>query len=337
MAAGRDRRRPAPGRFLGRLLLAVPDTYAALLVLYLLLRVLSGDRLWPVALLSTFLHWALLPSFVLLPAMIWARRWPTAAMLGMNVVLFLGLFGGLFLPPAPGPADSYDLTVMTCNLENDSTEPDALVAALRSLEADVVALQELTVEQAAAIERDLQESYPYQALYGAGIPGKGLLSRYPILEETLFYLQAQRLPYLRATLAVEGAVTPVTVIVAQPPPPHLVGASYRIPPGAAAEIGSLAEMSAAGGPVVLLGDFNMTDQNDNYALLAEAGLTDAFRAVGQGFGTTWPARGIGPLRRLVRIDYVWHSAHFRAVAAWVGPDVGSDHLPVLARLAWRRE
>lgn len=218
------------------------------------------------------------------------------------------------------------------------------MAALRSSGADIIALQELTDEHATAIERDLRDLYPYQSLYGYGIPGKGLLSHYPILEEELFYLQAQRLPHLRATIAVDDAwpgsslqTTPITVIVAHPPPPGLGLGGYRVHPYAAAEIASLAQMTTASGPGILMGDFNLADQNDNYALLSDAGLTDAFRVAGWGFGVTWPARRIGPLRLLVRVDYVWYSDHFHAIESWVGPHAGSDHLPVLARLAWRVE
>jgi hypothetical protein len=32
------------------------------------------------------------------------------------------------------------------------------------------------------------------------------------------------------------------------------------------------------------------------------------------------------------VDYVWHTAHFRATDSWIGPSAGSDHLPVLAEL-----
>jgi vancomycin resistance protein VanJ len=337
-------RRDQPGltfwQRLWRFLLAAFDVYAALLILYLLLRALFGDHLGLIALLSTFLHWALLPAFALLPLTLWVRRWPTAVMLGLNVAVFLWLFGGLFLPQPMAPADSYDLTVMTYNVGNYLIAPDVLVAALRSSEADIVALQELTDEQAVAIERDLCDLYPYQVLYGYGIPGKGLLSRYPILEEELFYLQAQRLPHLRTTLTIDGAgpglqTMPITVIVAHPPPPSISRGGYHFHPHAAAEIASLAQMATANGPCILMGDFNLSDQNDNYALLSDAGLTDAFRAVGWGFGATWPARSrIGLLRVLVRVDYIWYSAHFRAIRAWVGPDAGSDHLPVLAQLAW---
>ncbi len=81
----------------------------------------------------------------------------------------------------------------------------------------------------------------------------------------------------------------------------------------------------------------MTDQSENYARLVHAGLTDAFRAAGQGFGFTWPATlhdaYLSP-PPLARIDYIFHTPHFYPRRAWVGPAIGSDHLPVLAELAW---
>jgi vancomycin resistance protein VanJ len=341
MTERQDLAQPTLQQRLWALLLAACDVYAALLVLFLPLRTLFGDRPWPVALLSTVLHWVLLPVFVLLPVTLWARRWLTAAMLGVNAAVFLWLFGGLFLPIPPAPAEAHVLTVMTYNVADKLTPPHQLVDTLRASEADIIALQELTAEQAAAIEQGLRDLYPHQVLYGRGIPGKGILSRYPILEEELFYLQAQRLPHLRATVAVSDAksdpqTTAVTVIIAHPPPPGISRGTYRVHPHATAEIASLVQMATAGKPSILLGDFNLTDQSDNYALLTDAGLTDAFRAAGWGFGTTWPVQGIGPLRLLVRVDYIWHSAHFRAVHCWVGSETASDHLPVLVQLAWQR-
>jgi vancomycin resistance protein VanJ len=305
------------------------------LIAYLPLRALVGDRLWPVALMNTFAHWILLPAVALLPVMLWLRRWPMVVVMSVGAIVFLWLFGGLFLPQPSAATSGQDLTVMTYNVAHTFVDSDDLVAALRSSGADIIALEELTAEQARVIERDVIDLYPYQALYGYGIPGKGLLSRYPILEEELFYMQAQRLPHLRATITVDDVHPPITVIIAHPPPPGIGLGGYRIHPYAAAEITSLAQMTTADGPGILMGDLNQTDQNDNYALLSDAGLTDAFRAAGWGLGATWPARGIGPLRLLVRLDYIWYSNHFRAIRSWVGPDVGSDHLPVLAQLTWQ--
>jgi endonuclease/exonuclease/phosphatase (EEP) superfamily protein YafD len=79
----------------------------------------------------------------------------------------------------------------------------------------------------------------------------------------------------------------------------------------------------------------MSDQAVIYGDLA-ARLGDSFREAGAGFGMSWPA-GLSEelpdiLPPLMRLDYVWHSGHFRAVNADQGPDLGSDHLPLVATL-----
>jgi endonuclease/exonuclease/phosphatase (EEP) superfamily protein YafD len=90
-------------------------------------------------------------------------------------------------------------------------------------------------------------------------------------------------------------------------------------------------------PLVLLGDLNSAPMSEVYGTLS-ARLTDAFTEAGWGAGHTWPAEGgnfynIPHPPRLVRIDYVFHSAEWRAEEARVGGwDGVSDHHPVVARL-----
>jgi len=40
-----------------------------------------------------------------------------------------------------------------------------------------------------------------------------------------------------------------------------------------------------------------------------------------------------PMLPFLRVDYIWSTPDLTALAAWLGEDAGSDHLPVLARLA----
>ncbi|MEM9663913.1 MAG: endonuclease/exonuclease/phosphatase family protein [Bacteroidota bacterium] len=83
-------------------------------------------------------------------------------------------------------------------------------------------------------------------------------------------------------------------------------------------------------PVLLVGDFNSTPHNWVYHHLA-AGLQDAFRVRGIGWGATyridWP---------LVRIDFVLATPDWEVIRAY--PVTGqrlSDHRPVMAHLRWR--
>jgi endonuclease/exonuclease/phosphatase (EEP) superfamily protein YafD len=101
------------------------------------------------------------------------------------------------------------------------------------------------------------------------------------------------------------------------------------------------DIAARQTPAVVVGDFNSTDQSDAYALLASQ-LHDAHRQAGWGLGHTFPAyrgsfRGIPILPRLVRIDMVRYTDDFVALASLVSSQHGeSDHLPVVATLAWRK-
>lgn len=171
--------------------MAAINTYILGLGLYWLWRGLGVNPFGLTLLLTTLLHGVLLPAIILLPLLLWSRRWLMAGLLGLNVVAFGGAFGHLFLPQTHASSDSATLRVMTYNVAHSLTPPETLVTALRTSGADIIALQELVQPQARAIEQNLSDLYPYQALYGYGIPGKGLLSRYPILEEELFYLSTK--------------------------------------------------------------------------------------------------------------------------------------------------
>jgi endonuclease/exonuclease/phosphatase family metal-dependent hydrolase len=83
------------------------------------------------------------------------------------------------------------------------------------------------------------------------------------------------------------------------------------------------------GPTIVAGDFNTPDESRIFAS-AWDGLENAFSVAGWGFGYTKRTRLIR-----VRIDHVLATEHFDVAASFVGPDIGSDHLPVIADLRWR--
>jgi endonuclease/exonuclease/phosphatase (EEP) superfamily protein YafD len=92
------------------------------------------------------------------------------------------------------------------------------------------------------------------------------------------------------------------------------------------------------GPVVVGGDFNMTERSQDYAMIAKM-LNDAYRSAGVGLGHTFPRCGAYPRTfpspfPTLRLDYIWHSDHL--VAAWAhrGDAGDSDHHPVVTGLRW---
>ena len=231
-------------------------------------------------------------------------------------------------------------TVLTFNVGNGLANPRGLAAFLRSAGADVVGLQELAHTQAAVLG-DLLDLYPNQVLLPEGFAGKGLLSRHAIREHEILSLQPNR-PDLRAMIEIDGAI--LTVLVAHPPPPRFARTRLVFNPATLAQISALASLAIEHEPALLLGDFNLTPRSPVYASLVAAGLVDAFAAAGSGRDSTLPRRagqssrirhGLHrlPLWPMVRVDYIWCTPGIRIESAWVGPDAGSDHLPVLAQLA----
>jgi endonuclease/exonuclease/phosphatase family metal-dependent hydrolase len=233
---------------------------------------------------------------------------------------------------------------MTLNVGNGLAEPQRLSTVLRNSTADIIGLQELAAPQAQALASDLVDLYPYQVLVPSGFSGKGILSRLPISHHELLPLYPDR-PDLLASIEIEEH--PLSIIVAHPPPPRVRGTRLVFDSDTRAQLSALTSAAIEHAPTVLLGDFNMTRRNVEYARFCSTGLSDAFAVAGVGRGWTLPKR-VGyaarfnhqlhrlPLTPMARVDYVWYTAHLTAEAAWVGADAGSDHLPVLARLALAR-
>jgi vancomycin resistance protein VanJ len=259
------------------------------------------------------------------------------------LIPFASLYGALFLPH-PGRSDCaahQALRVMTFNLGAHLGQPEALIDLVADQKADLVALQEMTSEIAQTFEQEFSAVYPYRV----SRPGEttGLFSRHPILEQEWIAPTGGGRSYIRAV--VEWKDETVEIFVVHPLPPGLEW--YRdtaIPvglhdAGPQKQIQEIRRRAAAeDGPVLIVGDFNMSDQSRGYTGMAEA-FVDAYRAGGWGFGFTFP-KGLqigriplpGPF---IRMDYIFHSDAFCTDWARVGCGGGSDHCYVLAQLARR--
>jgi endonuclease/exonuclease/phosphatase (EEP) superfamily protein YafD len=86
--------------------------------------------------------------------------------------------------------------------------------------------------------------------------------------------------------------------------------------------------AAAPGSLLLAGDFNLTVEHPLYRH-EWSSYANAFSEAGLGLGQTKFTRLFG-----IRIDHILCGTGWRPVDCWVGPDVGSDHRPVLADLSW---
>src|SRR5439155_5647959 len=82
------------------------------------------------------------------------------------------------------------------------------------------------------------------------------------------------------------------------------------------------------GPVLLAGDFNLPVESAIYRR-SWSSFSNAFSTAGLGWGHTKLTSWHG-----VRIDHVLAGPGWQFRRCWVGPDVGSDHRPLIAEAQW---
>ncbi len=335
-SAGPSRRSPAYWPVTALCLL-----YAAEVGSFFALRILLPQ--WPATLLLAgyVAPFYFTPLLALAPLAFLSRsRVAQAACLAV-LLIFLLAYGPRFAPrlPAASTSTGKALTVMTFNLGPNRSQPAQLVSAIRAAGADVVAVQELFPAARNALQDGLADRYPYTILPPA--PGStGLLSRRPISQLEWFRPAGFGRTALRATLDVDG--TGWTVFVVHPLPPHLSRCGtcrlrFRVDDGERErQVEDIAGRAAAvTGPVLIVGDFNMSEQSHAYDTISSR-FGDAFREAGWGLGLTFPnGLQVGRLwvpMPFVRIDYIFHSAGLRATGSYVGCRGSSDHCYVVARL-----
>lgn len=233
---------------------------------------------------------------------------------------------------------------MTANIANGLADPERVASEVLGAGADLVGFQEVGGEQGERLAEALSATYPHLVVHERGIPGKAIFSRHPLLEASPVEIARGR-PDLMARVDAPGG--PVRVVVAHPEPPRFGRGAMAKNVLSGEQIRRLAEeVRGADEPGLLLGDLNRVSWQRAARALRDLGLIDAWLAGGSGPGFTLPARWASGAQRghplggfglppLARVDYVWHTPHFETESAWLAGAAGSDHRPVVARLARR--
>lgn len=306
-------------------LAALAGLYGGVIALGIVLHMTVGERLRPIMLFNSLLPALLLPALVLLPLSLIFRRWRAALLQTPAVIAFVVMFGYAFTPPTvPAAPAGIEISVLTFNISLKNRDFEAVGQLIRDADADVVALQEINRAAYFYLDDDLADIYPYRAFHpDSAPPGQAVLSRYPILEDNFWQVERA---HQRVVLDVEGQRLAFYNI--HPVHFSLNRRSLFNFDGQQREVDDILErLSHEDGALLILGDFNTTDQTDMYFRFA-ALYGDAFRVAGDGFGLTFPA-----WMPLARLDYVFYNAAFVPLDAHVwATSGGSDHHPVYARL-----
>lgn len=156
--------------------------------------------------------------------------------------------------------------------------------------------------------------------------GISLFSRLPLKNQKISDFSGIGLPTILASIKTQQA--DLLLAATHPLPP--VGPAYADVRDR--QLAGLAEFATmASSPFVIAGDLNATPWSHTFkSMLAAGRLHDSSR--GFGFQPSWPTHN--PLL-LIPIDHFIHNDHIRVTNRFIGPDCGSDHLPLIVDFSIR--
>lgn len=288
-----------------------------------------GELSWALDLAAHFRPHLVALSFIWLFFAIFQRR----AFAAIACAALLALNAGPIVPYVTAQARPADesgsaLRVMTYNMQGRTTQRAAFLEFVQAEQPDVILLTEVP-NYYDWLTDSLGADYPHRIDGNSGRPHDVMVfSRWPVAGFQIDRSVDRALPVLAADLCEEARKDPSQCI-------RLVALHAVAPFGPGAEKQNaqlalaarlLADTQSA--HAVLAGDLNVTPWAPAFRRLIEAtGLRDA--ALGRSVTATWMSRQ--PMVGLA-IDHVLASAEIGVRDYLVGPDVGSDHLPVIASL-----
>lgn len=209
------------------------------------------------------------------------------------------------------------LRIASANVHLDNTDPRPLAQWLAMAQPDVVVLVELSPGFAQGLTAIT--GYPHRITHPRDDPfGLGVLSRHPLQSAQLLNLPGNT-PLLRAVVQVHGTHLHLSAVHPMPPISREDFAARN-----ALLQRETRYLQNTGQPAILAGDLNASVWSSAFASDA-LGLRRTC-----GMAPTWPAASGGFFG--IPIDHVLTSSHWQVADCAVGPDVGSDHLPILVAL-----
>jgi len=310
------------------------------LALWLLLH-LGADRWWPATLVLFGPRWVFtLPLLLFVPLALGFERRQLTWLAAAAAVLF-GPFMGLRLPLFRDAADGPPIRVLTCNVGGPGMDRETLARLIRESGADIVALQECPRETALKVLPGWTLVTEERLVVAARAPvtrarGRRIMhppSQWPRasalqcvvhLPEGDLSFSSIHLPSPRQGLSNmldrDRLLTLARI--------HILKKETELRRRTAEEIEALLRTDAL--PAVVTGDFNMPVESAWYRRFWPA-YANAFSKAGFGYGFTEKI-AIRGFEYRVRIDHILTRGDLAAQKCWVGMDVGSDHLPLLAEI-----
>ena len=251
------------------------------------------------------------------------RRWAVGMLL--LALLNVAPLSAWYLPgdlnKNPG---SNRIKILHANVLGHDNDPAAMLAQIAAEQPDIVFLQEINDTWVQAL-LSIEGSYPYEVT----VPrydnfGIAVYARAPLLDIEVIDSPPDKLPTLKVRQDIDGRR--VTYVSTHPFPP--IGGAMSA--GRNEQLASISELLVSiDGAKILVGDLNISMWAHHYKELEEA---TGMRNTRRGFGVipTWPRH---LLFAAIPIDHCLVSDEFAVLDTRAGPNIGSDHLPLVIELA----
>lgn len=254
------------------------------------------------------------------------RRYAQLAICSAFVLFLAGTFLRFYWPHRQQFDEAEGLRICSINLLSSNDRHDEVKEYLHENNFDIVVVQELNKSWEKALI-PLRNKYPYLEFRSRDDNfGIGIMSKLPFNALESLELKPRDLPTLVATVLFKHK--PLTLITTHTLPP--VGtADFTSRNAQFEQLNALIRSSE--NELILIGDLNSTDFSPNFDLLIrDTGLTDT--RLGHGMQPSWNAH----FRLLsIPIDHAWISGGLQTLVRETGPDLGSDHLPIVVEIDWR--
>jgi endonuclease/exonuclease/phosphatase (EEP) superfamily protein YafD len=288
---------------------------------------LLGSWHWFLDLMAHFRWQYLGLSTLVVGWAIWRRRRMVLVLATSTLLLNGVLIARLAWHPGVDDrvASDFSLRVISFNLLTSNPEKQRVLDYLLAADADVVCLLELDSKWLAALA-PLEAKYPYRIADARPDNfGIAVYSRIPWQQAAVLDLGDPGLPSIEVALRRQGRE--LTIIATHPmPPAGRRNAAWR--DGQLARLAS--HVSLLQKPALVVGDLNATPWSAGLRLVTAGGL--GFRSLQPPWMPTWRARSVFA----IPIDHALGTAPLVITRREIGPDLGSDHRPLLVSVGWGR-
>jgi len=319
--------------------------YAFGVVVWFFFNRLYQDSWWGLVVLDKFAEYFVLPAIIFFVASLITRQSSTILLSIIPISICLFFYGSFFWPvstPTLLPQEQR-LRLATYNLWNHNNNISQVVTELDNIQADVIALQEITEVQRPLLVEGLKSKYPHyyvsKPVYGGTT---ALFSKLPLRNVKELDIQIDRASIVADTvwngknIAIASAHLNPSFWAYWQQPWRKIPANYHqyIKDQNTQVLAILDELSNRENVEAsfLACDCNSQETASTNRLLAKH-FREAFRSVGWQVGNTGSEYLVFE-KKLTHIDYIWFrgAAKPNAVYRWK-QTVGSDHHPVIADFA----